>query len=207
MGLLHSINGTSIAPVSSRSYWQNVPHVKPHPIEPGGAHQPPQGSTGHSRSSGVVGRITSAVLSPLTKHEAVGQASLCHTTSLRVSLCALCHLRPWPRQRWAHGGLHRARGVVSHMRAVPPPWHKEALCQRYAGWGSASRPDLCRGCRVTGIPTAIYRHAIQQRPPHSLGFLHHSPRRLCYDGVVHGQGGRAPGREETRWTLWPSWIR
>ena len=24
-----------------------------------------------------------------------------------------------------------------------------------AGWGSASRPDLRRGCRVTGIPTAI----------------------------------------------------
>src|SRR5262245_40612113 len=26
-----------------------------------------------------------------------------------------------------------------------------------AGWGSASRPDRCRGCRVTGIPTAIAR--------------------------------------------------
>ena len=33
-----------------------------------------------------------------------------------------------------------------------------------AGWGSASRPDLCRGCRVTGIPTAIDHFSIQDQP-------------------------------------------
>src|SRR5262249_47969093 len=36
-----------------------------------------------------------------------------------------------------------------------------------AGWGSASRPDLCRGCRVTGIPTAIFW---RKRCPHHQTF-------------------------------------
>jgi hypothetical protein len=39
------------------------------------------------------------------------------------------------------------------------------------------------------------------------GFLHHSPRRLCYHGVAEGHGGGAPGREEMAWTLWRSWSR
>src|SRR6266536_1103967 len=43
--------------------------------------------------------------------------------------------------------------------------------------------------------------------PPLLGFLQHSPHRLCYDGAAHVHTGRAPGREETRWTLSPWWIR
>ena len=49
-----------------------------------------------------------------------------------------------------------------------------------AGWGSASRPDLCRGCRVTGIPTAIFWRTLcpnHQTFPHSNGFSG-SPRGL-----------------------------
>ena len=37
--------------------------------------------------------------------------------------------------------------------------------------------------------------------------LKHRPRHLCYDGVVHAYGGRAPGREGTGWTLSRWWIR
>jgi hypothetical protein len=35
-----------------------------------------------------------------------------------------------------------------------------------------------------------------------LGFLQHSPYHLCYDGAAQVHTGRAPGREETGWTLW-----
>ena len=47
-----------------------------------------------------------------------------------------------------------------------------------AGWGSASRPDLCRGCRVTGIPTAI-----DCRQETWRGMLPHS----AYDNAERGQ--------------------
>jgi hypothetical protein len=53
----------------------------------------------------------------------------------------------------------------------------------------------------------------QQHPPamiHSAPrrcLLTHAPGHLCYDALVHEYGGRAPGREETRWTLSRSWIR
>jgi hypothetical protein len=40
-----------------------------------------------------------------------------------------------------------------------------------------------------------------------LHFLPHAVCHLCYDGVAHKHGGRAPGREETGWTLSRWWIR
>src|SRR5712691_6039409 len=40
-----------------------------------------------------------------------------------------------------------------------------------------------------------------------LCFLQHSLFRLCYDGVAYAHTDRAPGREETRWTLSRFWIR
>jgi hypothetical protein len=51
---------------------------------------------------------------------------------------ALTHVRQ--AGRWATLGGPRQLAVIPKVGA---------------GWGSASRPDLCRGCRVTGIPTAI----------------------------------------------------
>ena len=54
---------------------------------------------------------------------------------------ALTHVRQ--ARRWATLGGPRQLAVIPKVGA---------------GWGSASRPDLCRGCRVTGIPTAIDRH-------------------------------------------------
>ena len=51
---------------------------------------------------------------------------------------ALTHVRP--ARRWA------TPGGLMQLAVIPKVG---------AGWGSASRPDLCRGCRVTGIPTAL----------------------------------------------------
>jgi hypothetical protein len=75
-----------------------------------------------------------------------------------------------------------------------------------AGWGSPSRPDLCRGCRVTGIPTAIER--LVTRTDGSLPWccLPHVPSQVCYDGprercaqlvhaIVSQQGGKPDDRE------------
>jgi len=53
---------------------------------------------------------------------------------------ALTHVRP--ARRWA------TPGGLMQLAVIPKVG---------AGWGSASRPDLCRGCRVTGIPTALQR--------------------------------------------------
>ena len=73
--------------------------------------------------------------------------------------------------------------------------------------GSASRPDLCRGCRVTGIPTALERRTIHHTRSPLLHFLRHAVGHLCYDARVHEHIGRAPCREETGWTLSQWWIR
>jgi hypothetical protein len=45
---------------------------------------------------------------------------------------------------------------------------------------------------------------------HDFPLLHFLPHAVChlwYDGAAHEHGSRTPGREETRWTLWQSWIR
>src|SRR5215510_8177346 len=46
---------------------------------------------------------------------------------------------------------------ASHRATLGGPRQLAVTPKVGAGWGSASRPDLCRGCRVTGIPTAIQR--------------------------------------------------
>src|SRR4029453_6317708 len=52
---------------------------------------------------------------------------------------------------------------ASHRATLGGPMQLAVTPKVGAGWGSTSRPDLCRGCRVTGIPTAILRHS----RPHS----------------------------------------
>ena len=49
--------------------------------------------------------------------------------------------------------------------------------------------DYNRRARHAVLHIAQCRHTIQPQPLCSLGFFHHSPRRLCYDGVAHGHGG------------------
>src|SRR5262249_11529672 len=56
-----------------------------------------------------------------------------------------------------------------------------------AGWGSASRPDLCRGCRVTGIPTAIHCLITRTDGARLLCFLPASLRYLCYDSAPRAE--------------------
>ena len=66
-------------------------------------------------------------------------------------------------------------------------------------------------------PVVVRTHAaVTDRPMPSqqtahvvftLHFLPHSSCRLCYDERTHGERDRAPGREDTRWTLWRWWIR
>jgi hypothetical protein len=105
-----------------------------------------------------------------------------------------------------------------------------------AGWGSASRPDLRRGCRVTGIPTAILRLITRTDGARLLCFLAPSLRHLCYDSASRAEpllpedsmGGAGSGmwyRWNTRTTLdqvkrldvrwlrrqgyldgWPRWV-
>ncbi len=41
----------------------------------------------------------------------------------------------------------------------------------------------------------------------TLRFVQHAPCHLCYDERVHEHRDRAPGREETGWTLSRFWIR
>jgi len=109
----------------------------------------------------------------------------------------------------------RVPGVDAWTASQPwghPRWSK-AACRHIpkvgAGWGSASRPDLCRGCRVTGIPTAIHRRTRhrgrrQRRMPrvsgrvssgeHVAAVLGHtdSHRRETY-GHVAGASPGSPG--------------
>jgi hypothetical protein len=84
----------------------------------------------------------------------------------------------------------RVPGVDACTASQPwshPRWSK-AACRHLpkvgAGWGSTSRPDLRRGCRVTGIPTAIERLTTRTDGSRLLCFLPHSPGHLCYDERV-----------------------
>ena len=66
--------------------------------------------------------------------------------------------------------------------------------------GSAIWPASCYLTPNTVTPDITHGSPL-------LHFLPHAPCHLCYDGVAHEHGGRAPGREETGWTLSRSWIR
>ena len=56
--------------------------------------------------------------------------------------------RACPRRRRVYGKPAVGTPLVVQCRLAVIP-------KVGAGWGSTSRPDLCRGYRVTGIPTAI----------------------------------------------------
>ena len=54
-------------------------------------------------------------------------------------------------------------------------------------------------------PKIVTLDITRDSPP--LHFLPYTVSHLCYDGIARQHGGRAPGREETGWTLSRWWIR
>ena len=96
-----------------------------------------------------------------------------------------------PASRWATLG---GPGSCRHVPKVG------------AGWGRASRPDLRRGCRVTGIPTAIFRFSEPASPTWAMSQNYGAGPRQCHrvltrsTGCLRQASGTFISRKNESWT-------
>src|SRR5262245_29598616 len=99
--------------------------------------------------------------------------------------------------------MDHSTGKRHHARALTPVFTMYATLLQLTKDRRVLRPfaanchsEILQDIRRRNSNTSINTPLLQHRPCH-----------LCYDGVVHEEGGRAPGREDRGWTLSRWWIK